>query len=666
MRMLVLLTFRPEFTPPWPLHSHIFPLTLSRFLERHVRQIAERVAGGKMLPSEVVQQLVQKADGVPLFVEEMTKNVLESGVLREANGQYELTGPLTALAIPATLQDSLMARLDRLNTAREVAQLGAVIGREFSYRILHALSFTDETTLQHGLSQLVEAELVYQRGVLPESQYMFKHALIQDAAYQSLLKSKRQQVHRQVAQVLEERAREAGSAQPELLAHHFTEAALLEKAVPYWQQAGEQAVVRSANAEAIRHIEQGITLVQTLAKTLDTAEQELRLQLLLGQVLIAMRGWSAAEVESAYARAQELCQQVGQTPQEFVAQVGLWVFHLVRGDLPLTRELAEQLLDIANSTQEVNLLIPAHQAIGVSLLWLGDVVQARKHLETGAALYEPEKHSVSTRSYGTDMGVVTLAYLAGALWVLGYPDRALGVCREAVSLAERLSHPHSVAFALTWKSQLHYFRRESRTAEEEAEAAIVLAHEHGFPFWLTIGTMAQGWALAKRGKKQEGLAQIRQGLAEQRTIGASGGLGLWLAVLADACLAGPEAEEGLAAVAEARTLSETSGEQFYAAELLRLKGELLLSKDERQTRQTEALEAAAEAEGYFQHAIEIAQRQQAKSLELRAATSLARLWQQQGKVDEAGQMLSEIYGWFTEGFDTQDLQEAKELLKELS
>jgi predicted ATPase len=365
-RILTLLTFRPEFTPPWGTHSYLSQLTLGRLDRKQVEVMVEGVTGGKALPAEVVQQVVAKTVGVPLFVEELTKTVLESGLLREAEGRYELTGPLPPLAIPATLQESLIARLDRLSTVREVVQLGATLGREFTYELLQTVSPLDEATLQRELALLVEAELLYQRGMPPQARYIFKHALIQDVAYQSLLKSKRQQYHQQIAQVLEERFTETRETQPELLAHHYTEAGLKEQAIPYWQKAGQRAIERSANAEAIGHLTRGLELLKTLPDTPERAQHELTLQLALGASFLMTKGHAASEVARAYTRARELCQQVGDTSQLFPVLRGLWSFYIARPELRTTRELGEQLLSLAQRVQDPPLFVVAHYALGFS------------------------------------------------------------------------------------------------------------------------------------------------------------------------------------------------------------------------------------------------------------------------------------------------------------
>ncbi|MBI3800081.1 MAG: AAA family ATPase [Deltaproteobacteria bacterium] len=675
-RSLVLLTARPEFTPPWSSRTHLTPLTLGRLPRIQAVEMIKKVTDGKPLPAEVQQQIVSKTDRVPLFVEELTKMVLESGLVQETDGHYELTGPLPPLAIPATLQDSLMARLDRLATGKEVAQMGATLGREFSYEVLQAISPVDEDNLQQALARLVEAEVLYQRGIPPQARYVFKHALIQDAAYQSLLKSTRQQHHRQIAQVLEERFPETVETQPELEAHHYTEAGLIAQAIPYWQRAGQRAVQRSANSEAISHLTKALEVLKTLPDTPERTQQELDLQIVLGPALIAIKGWAAPEVEKTYTRARELCQQVGETPQLFPVLWGLWVFHDVRAKFQKSHELGEQLLTLAQSVQDPALLLEAHVALAYTLHFLGEFIPAREHSEQGVALYDLQQHRALTFLYGgVDPGMASYALTAQALWSLGYPAQALKRSHEAIILARELSHPHSLAFALGLGARVHQFCRERQAAQEQTEAAMTLSTEQGLPFWLAWGTIVRGWALAEQGQEQEGIAQIRQGLAAYRATGAEGWRSYFLVLLAEAYEKVGQTEEGLAVLVEALAAVDNSGERMCEAELYRLKGQLTLkqsgvrspaSEVPNTQHPTPSTQAQAAAEACFLKAIEIARQQQAKSWELRASTSLARLWQSQAKIREAHEMLSEIYHWFTEGFDTKDLQEAKVLLAALS
>jgi class 3 adenylate cyclase/predicted ATPase len=670
-RLLALLTFRPEFMPPWGNRSHLRQLTLSRLERTQTEAMVARVTGGKALPSEVIQQIVVKTDGVPLFVEELTKTVMESGLLTAVNDHYELSGPLPPLAIPSTLRDSLMARLDRLSTVREIAQLGATIGREFSYELIHAVSPLDEVMLQHGLKQLVEAELVYQRGLLPQAHYLFKHALIQDTAYQSLLKSTRQQYHHQIAQVLEEQFLETKEIQPELLAHHYTQAGLIEQALPYWLKAGERASQRSAYVEAISHLTKGLELLKTLPATPERIQQELALQTTLGPVLITTKGYTALEVKHTYARALELCRQMGETPQLFPVLRGLQVFYFVRAELRTARELSEQLFTLAQRVQDLALLMGAHFALGQTLFYMGELISAREHLEQSIALYDPQQYR-SLSWAGAHPAVQCLSFGAYGLWLLGYPDQAFKRSQEALTLAQELSHPLTLALALNWAAMLHLLCREGQAARERAEALIALSTEQGFPSYFVTGTFFRGGGLAQQGQVEEGITQMRQGMTAWRATGAEIGRPSLLARLAEAQGKVGQAEEGLAAVTEALAHVHKSGERIFEAELYRLKGELVLQsavhspQSEIPNPQHPTPSTQSEAEACFHKAIEIARKQQAKSLELRATVSLARLWQSQGKKDEAHQMLAETYDWFTEGFDTKDLQEAKALLEELS
>jgi predicted ATPase len=590
-------------------------------------------------------------------VEELTKMVLELGLLREGGDRYELAAPLPPLAIPTTLHDSLMARLDRLAAVKGLAQLAATLGREFSYELLYAVSPWDAGTLQQGLQQLVEAEFLYQRGLPPQATYLFKHALIQDAAYQSLLRSTRQQYHQRIAQVVEERFPELCKTQPELLAQHYTEAGLAEQAIGYWRQAGQQASDRSANVEAISHFTTGIELLQTLPETLERTQQALTLHVALGAVLQMTKGFAAPEVEHAYARARELCQQVGETPEIVPVLYGLWRFYLGRAQLHTARELGETLLRLAQHADDPALAVVAHYALGNTWYFFGALAAARTYLEEGIARYTPDQRRAPVVRMGHDPGVASRAYAALTLWLLGYPEQALARLHDALILAEALSHPFSLAYAQCWAALVYQLCRDAPAVHEQAEAAVALSTEQGFTVWASWGTSLRGWALAMQGQGDEGLAQVRQGIAACRATGTALLVPYYCTVLADVSAHLGHPADGLQALAEAHTLVEQHEERWQEAEICRLRGVLLL-------RQT--MTPQAEAEACFQQALGIASRQQAKSLELRAAMSLSRLWQLQDKRDQARELLAPIYGWFTEGFDTADLQEAKALLEELS
>jgi predicted ATPase len=504
----------------------------------------------------------------------------------------------------------------------------------------------------------VEAELLYQRGLPPQATYLFKHALIQDAAYQSLLRSTRQQHHQRIAQELEARFPDICETQPELLAQHYTEAGLVTQAIPYWQQAGQRAIQRSANVEAIEQLTRGLDVLKTMPDALDRTQQELDLQTMLGLALVAVKGFAAPEVARAYGRARELCQEVGEPLQLFQVLRGLWEFYDLRAEMQTARELAEQLLAQAQRVQDATLLLVAHEVLGETLLWLGEFALARTHAEQGMALYDCQQHRSLAFLYGGyDPGVHCDSFLAHALWYLGYPDQALSTSQEALTLAQESAHPHSRVFALVHAAFLQHLCRERQAARTRAEEALTLSTEQGFVFWAAYATILRGRGLVEVGQGEEAITQIRQGLAGYRATGAELECPYFVALLAEALGKMGQIEAGLTVLAEMLSAVDTNGLRFHEAELHRLKGELLMAH---------APDDRAEAEGCFRQALVSARRQQAKSLELRAAMSLARLWQGQGKHAEARQLLAHIYDWFTEGFETADLREAKGLLEALS
>jgi predicted ATPase/class 3 adenylate cyclase len=656
-RILALLTFRPDFSPPWTGRSHLMQVTVPRLPRRQAAEMAARVAHRKTLPAEVLEQVVAKTDGVPLFVEELTKMVLESGLLQEREERYDLRSPLPPLAIPTTLHDSLMARLDRLATVKGLAQLGATLGREFSYALLQAVAPWDEAAVQQGVQQLVAAEFLYQQGLPPQATYVFKHALIQEAAYQSLLKSTRQQYHQHIARVLVEHFPETAETQPELVAHHYTEAGWGAQAVLYWQRAGQRALQRSANAEAVQHLTTGLALLTTLPATAARAQQELDLHLALGSALIATKGGSSLEAEQTYAQARALCAQVGETPQLFPTLRGLWRFYLSRGAFLTAQELAEQLYRLAQRTAVSALLLEAHEILGTTLLFLGHYATAWRHLEQSLARTDPTAQRALTLRRGEAPEVRCLAFAAYTLWCLGYPEQALRRNQEALALAQALAHPHSLVQAQHFAAGTHHRLRDVQAVQAQAETLLSLATAQGLPVFVGYGLCWRGWVLAMQGQGAVGLAQIRQGLAAVLATGQAIARMQWLPLLAEVAGHAGQVAEGLHLLAEALGAFEDSGQGHQLTEVYRLQGEFLLRQ---------AVPDAVQAEACFQQALALARRQQAKSWELRAAMSLAQLWQQQGKRAEARELLAPIYSWFTEGFDTADLQEAKALLEELS
>jgi predicted ATPase len=659
-RLLLLVNYRPEYQHGWGSKTYYTQLRLDPLPPASAEAVLDALLGPDVSLAPLKRVLIERTEGNPFFLEESVRTLVETGVLVGAPGAYRLAQALPTIQVPATVQAVLAARIDRLPPdAKRLLQTAAVIGPEVPLPVLQAVAALPEATLHAALAQLQAAEFLYETRLFPERAYTFKHALTQQVAYQSLLTSTRHQVHQQVAHVFETLCAETALTQPELLAHHYTEAGCPEPAAAYWQRAGQRAMERSAYPEAINHLSKGLEVLKTLPDTPAHRQQELNVQLALGPALIVTQGPASPAVEQVYARAQELCQQVGETPQLFPVLWGLWRFYSNRAEHQRARALGEQLLSLAQQVHDAALLLEAHHALWATLFWSGEFAAARAHLEQGRALYDPQQHHAHTLLYGGhDPGVCCLSHAAWSLWILGYPDQALQRVREALALAHELTHSHSLAIALFFAATLHQSRREPHAAHERAEACVVLADEQGFAQELARATVMRGWALAAQGQGAEGMAQMRQGMAAYGTIGAVSARPYFLTLLAEACGSIGQTTEGLSLLAEALATVDRTEECGWEAELHRLKGEILLA-------QAGESQKVQEAEACFQQALAVARHQQAKSLELRAAMSLSRLWQQQGKRAEARELLAPIYSWFTEGFDTPDLQEARALLEKL-
>jgi len=647
-RVLLLLTARPEFRPPWGSRSHVTQTTLERLPRHHTTEMVERLTGGRSLPALLLEQIVARTDGVPLFVEELIKTVLESGASGAAPDR-----------IPATLQDSLMARLDRLGPAKAVAQLGATLGRQFPYELLRAVSPLDEETLERELSRLVDAELLYQRGLPPQVIYLFKHALIQEAAYESLLRSTRSQYHRRIGVVLAERFPEIAEREPELLAQHFSAAGLAPEAVDYWRRAGLKAIQRSANLEASYHLERALEALGGLAEGPERDQLEIELLTALGPALIAARGFTAPEVRDTYERVHDLCRRAENVPQLFTALWGLWFFNFCSGRIKTAREIGEQFMGLAQCQPDPGVLVQAHHTLGPTFLALGPLTLARSHFEAAIALYDPLKHRAHAALYGGhDPGVCCRVHAALALWMLGYPELALRRAGEALPLAWELEQPTSVVLALGWTAILHQFRRDPESARTAAEAGLTISREHPMATYQMVAEFMRGWALARMGLRDEGLAEMRQTRAAMKAARMTMWGPLFCGMIAEVCDEAGRVEVGLAAVSEGLAMGDASGEVYHVAELNRLRGELLLLHH--------GDSAADDAAVCFRAAMEIARQQEARAWELRAAMSLTRLAQRQGRGAGARPRLAEIYAGFTEGFDTPDLRDARALLDTLA
>ena len=654
--VLVVATHRSEFVPPWDRLPHVTTVTLTRFDQRAGAAMVELIAGGAGLTRGVAAEIVERADGVPLFVEELTKAVLETGGSGEGI-QKTLTDALpSSFAVPSALHAPLMARLDRLGPeAKEVAQIAAAIGREFSHQLLAPIASRGENDLSVALGRLGDAGLVFCRGTPPAATYLFKHALVRDAAYASLLRRRREELHARIAVVLQSDFLEIVEGQPELLAQHFTEAGLADEAVAYWQRAGERAVARSANLEAIAFLKRGLEILRELPESDDRDQVELMLQTALISPSFATQGWAGAGVEEAATRARELTRQIAvETPAHFHALMGIYFYVQVRGEPRRSLEIAQDALACAERSGDSILLGIAHWLSGNAQWWLADLAVARSHLEKGVAFYEAQRDHAETARQGFDNGVACHAFLGRVLWHLGFPDQGLVHAEAAVGVSRAVAHPYSESWALSWAAALYQLRGEAEPCHERAEAALTIANEQVIPFFGAHGMVLGGWALAKQGRTEEGLARLRSGIDAYRAIGAKIEEIHWLALLVEICRETGRTEEALSTLRQAFAVTEETGIRCFEAELYRLEGELRLRLDDEQS------------QACFHHALEIARAQGAKSFELRAALSLARFWCDQGKRDKAHDLLAPVYGWFIEGFDTSDLKEAKALLDQLA
>ena len=652
--VLLIVTFRPEFQPPWTGQPQVSMVALNRLDRRERIALVEQLAGGKALPDEVVDQIVEHADGVPLFVEELTKSVLESGLLREEADHYLLDGALPPFAVPTSLHDSLMARLDRLASVRLVAQIGAAIGREFSYVLLHAVSSLPENELRTALAGLVASELVFQRGMPPHAVYSFKHALVQDAAHGSLLRSARQQLHAQIAEALAAYSPELMDSQPELFAQHYAEAGLVEKSVVYWGKAGRRSAARSATAEAAAQLQKGLEQLALLPDNPEHQRQELEFCSALGAVLIALKGYAARETGHAFARARERWQQLG-SPADFLQVPFLQAtYHQFRGELDLAQILAEDLSRLSHQRDDRAGLVMAHLSSGRNLMFTGEFARSRSHLEETLLLYDPISHRSLVHQAGLHPDVNSRAFLGIVLFCLGFPDQGLAQSNAAIAGARSLAHRASLTSSLGIGLVLLSLAEDNAALAEWVDEMVAVAIEQGFPFWRALGTIFRGWIKVKNGDVTDGMSLLRSGTAAFRAIGTEAWVPHHIALLAKACDIAGQIEEASTQFDDALQIVERTRERWFVAELNRLKGQLLLRQGH-----TDA------AEELYRKALSIAAEQGAKLWELRAATSLARLRGDQGRRAEARDLLAPVYGWFTEGFATPALKEATALLEEL-
>jgi len=656
--VLLVATYRPEFQPPWVGQLQVTVIALNRLGRNEGARLVHQLAGNLgALPPDVIDEIVERTDGVPLFVEELTKAVVEAGADR---GYASISAvPPSALAVPATLHASLLGRLDRLGpAAKTVAQVGAAIGRDFSYELLAAAARLAEPELQEALRRLVEAGLVFQRGVPPAAEYLFKHALVQDTAYSTLLRGPRQALHRRIAEALEQRFPDLVQTRPEILAHHYGEAAIADKAITYWHLAGKLSVARSAVREAIAQLRRGLSLLDRLPETREHKQLELDIHVTLTAALMAGKGYADPEVFAALERANRLVAETAAvgSPLHFSVLFGLWASTFNAGAIAAALEHATNFLSLAQSQPSSGPLLMGHRILAHSLICSGDYRAALAHLETAVSLHRPDEHRDSAFRYGQDIGVSAFVVLSWALWHCGYPDQSARAADRALAYSRQLGHAYTLAHALGLAGMAAVFARDVATACAYAIDCVTLASEHGFAYWGAIGRFLQGWADAQKGEATAGIARIRDGLAAAEATGTRRAP-VHLALLAEGLALAGKIEEGLAALNDALATAAVSGERGWDAEIHRLRGELtgrLPYPD------------PAQAEDSFRTALAIAREQGTRGYELRAATSLARLWGEQRRRGEARDLLAPVYGSFTEGFDTADLKDAKALLDELA
>ncbi|HEV7441561.1 MAG TPA: adenylate/guanylate cyclase domain-containing protein [Steroidobacteraceae bacterium] len=655
LRVLLLITARPEFTPPWPGHAHVTTISLTRLNRRNGAALIERVTAGKTLPEEVMDQILARTDGVPLFVEELTKTVLETGLLHEQGDHYVLNRPLPPMAIPTSLHASLMARLDRMAPVREVAQIGAVVGREFSYELLSTVAGLPKERLEEALAQLVRSELIFCRGEIPQAVYTFKHALVRDAAYSGLLKSRRAALHATIADAFEQRFPEIVETQPETLAHHLTEAGLFQKAEAYWLRAGKKAAMRSANLEAIAHLQRGIEASGHLPDSARKDKLELDFQFALGPCLIATQGPASNKTMATFARARELCERLGDPPEQLQVMFWLTTASVMRGELPVAEETIAALLQLAEARDDRPTLLNAMRGQAMIRLFMGRLTGAHEAIERAYEAFEAssEEDRLAARVAGQDAGVADLALMSWALWLLGHADTALTRVNLAIQRADAISHPHSQAYACYYACILHALRGEFLTAQGHAERCIALSEEHGFRQW-RLARAIRGICVASLEPSPSALGEIRAALDEYRSAGYQLAITALYVLLCPPLLIGHDYEAALELIEHGLATTSRNSERILEAELYRLKARVLVVRG--------GPDVEAEAQALLEQALNTARSQHAKTLELRAAMDRAALWIDQGRREEALNFLAPIYASFTEGFETHDLKEAKVLL----
>lgn len=657
-RILLLITARPEFSPPWPGYAHVSTIPLTRLARDDGAALVKRVTGGKALPDEVLQEILARTDGVPLFVEELTKAVLESGQLQEQRGQYVLGHPLPSLAIPTTLHASLMARLDRLASVRDVAQIGAVIGREFSYELLNAIATLPKAKLDEALEQMVQAELVFRRGTIPLAVYSFKHALVRDAAYGGLLKTRRAQLHAALATVFEQRFPDVVETQPEILAHHLTEAGLPEKAVQYWLLAGKKAAQRSANLEAIAHLQKGLEATRAIAEDRERDRIELDIVMIMGPCLIASQGPAGSDSTAAFTRARALCERLGDPPEYLQVMFWLATASVMRGQLPLAHETIAALLDRAQARDDRAALLNATRGNAMILMFMGKIVEAGEMIERAFDAFKNsgEDDRLAARAAGQDAGVADLALMSWTFWLLGQPDTAVNRIEAALQRADAIGHPHSLAYACYYASVLYALCGHPDIARTHAEKCLNLSEMHGFRQWHGLSRAIRGICATMIDKSSAPLDDVAAALAEYRNAGYELGITALYVLLCPVLLIHDHIDGALEILERGLAVVHNNSERIFECELYRLKASAL--------QRTSSADARAQSDAMLELALRKAKEQNAKSLELRISHDLAKSWLNYGKREQARDLLTPICDWFKEGEGMRDLREARALLNE--
>lgn len=662
LRALMIVIFRPEFDPPWIGRQHVTAMTINRLTKHQVGAMIDGVVGSKLLPAGIRQDIIERTDGVPLFVEEMTKAVLEA----EGHGAVERTIaviPSPAWAVPASLHASLMSRLDRLGPAKEVAQIGAAIGREFSHALLAAVVRVPAAELGSVLNRLIKAGLLFRLGSPPNATYLFKHALVRDASYSTLLRQPRRALHARIAEAIESQFAETAESQPERLAHHCTEAGLIERAAALWGKAGQRSLARSALVEATVQLIRALSQIATLPGTPALRGDQIKLEVALVNALMNTKGHAAPETIASLDRARAFIEQaesLGEPPEDplllFSVLYGFWVTNYIKFKSDALLDLATECLALAEKQGTMVPLMLGHRIMATSLTCTGVLAESLAHYDQAIAIYEPAEHRTLAARFGQDIRVAALSYRSWALWLLGFPEAAGRDAEQALKEAREIGQAATLMYALFHTSFTHICCGNYAAASAEANELVPLADERGSLFWGSLGMVVQGCVLALTGKASDAVHVIDSGIIARRSTAATALVPFCLSYLAGAHAELDHFDEARDCIREAMTQVETTKESWFEAEIKRMAGEIELSSPNPN---------ATKAEEYFEHALAVARQQQAKSWELRAAVSMARLWYDQGKRQQAHDILAPVYGWFTEGFDTLDLKEAKSLLEQL-